>query len=93
MVTLSLNILHRGNYVEATTSYLWLIGWWEDVEKYLRCLTEQDQAFVNDTEATIGSSVRHSKPFQTMVHMDIGSVMFKHYNSSTSILEFLKSIL
>ena len=37
-------------------------------------------AFVNHTEAMIGSSVRHSKPVQTMVHLlDIGSVMFTHY--------------
>ena len=29
----------------------------------------------------IGSSVRHSKPFQTMVHLlDIVSVIFTHYN-------------
>ena len=38
-------------------------------------------AFINHTEAMIGSSVRHSKPFQTMVHLlDIVSVMFTPYN-------------
>ena len=49
-------------------------------------------ACINHTEAMIGSSV--SKPFPTVVHLlDIGYVMFTHYNSNTFILECLMSVL